>query len=85
MIYLCDGYSLCNESLSVSDWNGSSQQTLNFFGSGVPCAHLNITGSRRGSFAAFFLTSLGNAKAFVSFLMYLPFNVSVDLTEVFAD
>lgn len=71
--------------MSISDWNGSSQQTLIFFGIGVSWAHLNITGPRRGSFAAFFLTSVRNAKAFVSFLMYLPSNVSFDLTEVFAD
>lgn len=41
--------------MSFSDGNGSSQETLIFFGIGVSWARLNITGPRRESFAAFFL------------------------------
>lgn len=69
--------------MSISNWNGSSQQTFNFFGSGISWAHLDIIGPRRGSFAAFFLDFA--PKCFVPFLMCLPANVYVDLTEVFAD
>lgn len=38
-----------------------------------------------GALQLFFLTSFGNVNVFVSFLKYLPSNVYVGLTEVFAD